>query len=206
MARKRMSVKEERQTARALEKSLKSTADGLAMMLKALERGGFRQAILPYQQMQHVLIQQRLWAVDYKRRELDPHWQAIAEQAAAIHAILAPFAAVMGELKDLNRITPSAEAPSEPGPDSARPDPQTEPSSPEQAALTEQVAALLLDDMTVSGVRLARDLEGDTKERRARLRRLIAAGVVERQGWGRGQRLEAQLITLLQAPPRGNDA
>lgn len=186
MPRKRMSVKEERQTARSLEKSLKSTADGLALMAQSLERGGFRQAVAPYQQMQHILLQQRLWSVDYRRRELEPRWKAIAEQAAAIHAILAPFSAVMGALKDLDRITSVEEAaaraappPEEAPPPEAAPDPD-----PPLA----EIAALLLEDVTISGVRLARALDCPSEERRALLRDLTARGLLEPGGWGRGRR------------------
>lgn len=187
MPRQRMSVREERQTARALEKSLQSTADGLALMAQSLERGGFKQAVAPYQQMQQILLQQRLWSVDYKRRELEPHWKAIAAQAAAIHAFLAPFTAVMDALKDLDRITSvEAAAAREAGP-AVESQPAAE-SQPEPDPLLAQIAALLVEDATISGVRLARALDCPADDRRARLRALAATGRLEPGGWGRGRR------------------
>ncbi|NPV68392.1 MAG: hypothetical protein HPY64_14715 [Anaerolineae bacterium] len=177
MSDKRMSAREVRQTARLLEKSLKSTADGLDMLLKSLERGGLGAAVGPYQQLGRVLIQQRLWALDYRRDELKPLWKAIAAKAAAIHALLAPFAAVMGELKDIDRITAGGSVAEAPAP--------APPPAPD--ALTGQVIDLLVAELAVSGVRLAGALDCLPEERRQRLRRLAQAGMLEEHGWGRGR-------------------
>lgn len=202
MSDKRMSAREVRQTARMLEKSLKATAEGLDMLLKSLERGGLGAAVGPYQQLGRVLIQQRLWSVDYRRDELKPLWKAIAAKAAAIHALLAPFAATMGELKDIDRIVAT-------GGVAGAPAPAATPPPPAPDALTGQVLDLLVADLAVSHVRLAGALDCPAEERRRRLRRLARAGLLEERGWGRSrsyrlaprarQELAAHLAALL--PP-----
>lgn len=180
---KRMSAREVRQTARMLEKSLKSTANGLDLLLRSLERGGLGAAAGPYQQLGRVLIQQRLWALDYRRDELKPLWKAIAAKAAAIHALLEPFAALMGVLKDIDRITATGSIAEVPAP---APTPVPKP-PPSPDALTGQLLDLLVAELAVSGVRLAGALDCPPEERRQRLRRLARTGMLEERGWGRGR-------------------
>ncbi len=202
MADKRMSIKEVRETARTLEESLKSTIKGLELFQQALERGGFKAAVAPYQQMQHVLLQQRLWSVDYGRDVLNPLWKDLSRRAGAIHAILAPFTGVMGTLKDLDRVYTVKDAPA----------PKAEPAPPPVPDATlKALAALLLDDVAISTRRQARGLDLPEDERRARLQALAEAGLLERHGWGWGQSyrltpkaraaLAARLAEQLAAPP-----
>jgi hypothetical protein len=171
-----MSVKEERKTARSLEKSLKSTHQGLAAFLQSLERSGFTEAVSAYQQMQIVLIQQRLWSRGYRRDELNPLWRKIAETAGAICDILAPFSAIMETLKDIDRIEAADGGLA----------PRRAEGAPEDPAMNE-LADLLMDELTVSHFKLSCSLSWPEEERKSRLRELIAAGVIERRGWGRGQ-------------------
>jgi hypothetical protein len=182
VSRTRMSVRQERETARSLEKSLRATQQGLATLLRSLEGSGFAEALPSYQEMQWVLLQQRLWSRSYRRDELNPLWRKIGETAAAIRAILAPFGAVMDALKDIHRIEPADGA--------AQPDAPS--STPDEAgmcpdATSEELAALLVETLSLSHVRLCRSLPWSGEERRARLRALVAAGALERRGWGRGQ-------------------
>ncbi|GAB4574502.1 MAG: hypothetical protein Kow0077_21390 [Anaerolineae bacterium] len=184
MTQKRMSIKEIRETSRALEASLKSTARGLDLLLQSLERGGFKAAVAPYQQLQQVLLQQRLWSVDYGREVLNPLWKEISRKAAAIHAILAPFSAAMAEIKELERITAVGEIVEA---STAADESVVGSQVPPPDAVILQIAALLLEGVAVSGVRLARALDLPDEERRARLRALVQMGLLERRGWGRGQ-------------------
>ncbi len=180
MPDKRMNAREVRQTARMLEKSLKSTADGLDLLLKSLERSGLGAAAGPYQQLGQVLFQQRLWAVDYRRDELTPLWKAIASKAAAIHALLEPFATVMAELKEIDRIV-AVEGVTEAS------TPAGEPEPPAPDALTGRLLGLLAQDVAISQTRLAGTLDCLPEERRQRLRQLAQAGLLEVHGWGRGR-------------------
>lgn len=210
MPRKRMSAKEARQTAQSLEGSLKSTAHGLDILLQSLERSGFKAAIAPYKQMQHVLLQQRLWSVRRNRRELDSLWKELADKAEAIHAILGPFSDIMANLKDLDRIHTASDVVPETNKPTAPPaKPQQEIAHPVKA----QVIKLMLQDMGISGVRLVRNLDCAEQDRKAQLRALVASGAVVQRGWGRSrsyqlsskvqQKLAADLTAFIEAHDNG---
>lgn len=149
--------------------SLQSTRRGLETLLRSLETSGFADSIGPYREMQVVLLQQRLWSRSQERAELDPEWEEIARTARAIEEILSGFASVMGELGQLDRI--------EPGPDGRR--------APLRGAVEPELAAALVGP-SVSALQLAAVLPWPEDVRRRRLSELVAAGVLERRGWGRG--------------------
>lgn len=205
MPRKRMGPREARKTAESLAESLKSTARGLELLQQSLERGGFKAAIAPYNQMQHVLLQQRLWAVDNRRSELDPEWREIAARAKAIHAILEPFTAVMAVLKDIDRIHSGEAAFSSSAPPKAKA-PEKSPAPPPDP-LTGELVNVLLDSLSVSGVRLEREMTCPDDVRARHLKALTRAGAVQRRGWGRGrsfqlspetrQRIAGQIAAVL---------
>lgn len=181
MARTRMKAREVQTTARSLEKSLKSTLKGLETLLESLERSGFRDAVSPYQQMQLVLLQQRLWTQDNRRFELRSLWRKIAATAREIYDILAPFSAIMAEIKDLDRIDSNDKT-------------TTRDDSSQQAELLESVddttiefVELFLEGLSVSNFKLSNRLSWQDEVRKSRLKALTAAGVLERRGWGRGQ-------------------
>jgi hypothetical protein len=149
--------------------SLGSTLRGLQTLLRSLEGSGFADSIGPYREMQVVLLQQRLWSRSNGRADLDPTWAEIAETARSIDEILSGFAAVMAELGQLDRV--------EPAPDGR---PARLPGS-----LEPELAAALVGP-SVSAARLAAALPWPDELRRRRLSELVAAGVLERRGWGRG--------------------
>ena len=177
MARRdgRMTVKEERETARSLRKSLESTHQGLQLLLESLKRAGFDKAVDSYGQMQLVLMQQRLWSRSYRRSELDPLWKQVAETAGKIRSILAPSARVMGSLEQIDRIE-SVEEVTE----------QQSDVQPEQEPLARELAGLLLEGLALSRARVTGSALAD-REAQARLRALVAAGVLEPHGWGRSR-------------------
>jgi hypothetical protein len=193
-----MSAKDIRQTARSLEKSLESAHQGLLMLLRSLERSGFKEAISSYQQMQLVLIQQRLWACNYRRDELKPRWKKIAETAAAIHAILEPFSAVMAELKGIDRIeadrSNASQQVCEPAPndDADNLSHQVcEPAMNGQDSLTSSpvspLVEVFVERLSVSNYQLSRQLPWSAEEQLTYLHALVEQGVLECRGWGRGQ-------------------
>jgi len=183
------------QDAPELRGSLESTRDGLATLLASLEQSGFGEATAPYREMQLVLLQQRLWSRTHGRDDLDPLWSEIAETAARIHAILAAFAEIMGELSALDRIEPG-------GSDAAHP-----------PGDTLELARMFTEGARVSGSALHARLAWPPDLLRRRLAELVRDGVVERRGWGRSlsyrlaapadEQLTREAATLLtSAPPR----
>lgn len=71
-------------------------------------------ALQGYRHLQAVLMQQRLWADGHGRGELEPHFAAIAAVAREVHGILAPYAAVMEQIGELDRISAAPEPPPKP--------------------------------------------------------------------------------------------
>lgn len=149
-----------------LERSLESTSRGLASLLESLRASGLEAAARPYNDMQLVLLQQRLWSRNNGRDDLDPYFAAIAANARAIHRILGEFDAAIERLAEVDRLEASGGA--------APP--------PSSAAL----AAVLVGETTVSSARLAALLGWPDEDRKRFLRQLVEAGVLERRGWGRG--------------------
>jgi hypothetical protein len=149
-----------------LERSLESTSRGLASLLESLRASGLEAATRPYHAMQMVLLQQRLWSRNNGRDDLDHYFAAIAANARAVHRILAEFDAAIERLTEIDRLEPSGAA--------APP--------PSSAAL----AAALMEETAVSSRRLATLLDWPEEDRKRFLRELVAAGVLERRGWGRG--------------------
>ena len=91
--------------AASLKQSLASTNDGLMKFLASLQQAGLPNAVIGYRQLQMVLIQQRLWARNHNREELNALFQSIAHNAEELHRIFAAFAGIMEPLKDLPNIT-----------------------------------------------------------------------------------------------------
>src|SRR5215813_284625 len=91
--------------AASLKQSLASTNDGLMKFLASLQQAGLPNAVIGYRQLQMVLIQQRLWARNHNREELNALFQSIARNAEELHSIFAAFAGIMEPLKDLPNIT-----------------------------------------------------------------------------------------------------
>jgi hypothetical protein len=149
----------------AVDRSLAATNEALEALLASLRRSGLEAAAQPYDRMQQVLVQQRLWSRSNGRTDLDPQFAAIAANARAIQRILGAFSTAIEHLTEIDRIEPSGGRPAPP---------------PSSAAL----ADLLLGRGTVSAARLAA-LEWPAEERRRFLGSLVAAGVLERTGWGR---------------------
>lgn len=93
------------QTAQVLEKSLKSTIDGLSLLARSLEASGIEKATPGYAQLQAVLVQQRLWSRNHKQSHLDTLWRKIGEQANRIHGLLNPLTQIMVQLRSIETIT-----------------------------------------------------------------------------------------------------
>lgn len=177
--------------------SLESTRSGLATLLASLEQSGFHEAAGPYRDMHVVLVQQRLWSRNHGRDDLEPLWSEIAETASRIEAILAGFAAVMGELGDVDRIEPDPSG-------AVRRD----------ADATLELARVFTAAASVSGPALRAQLPWPADVRRRRLSELVRAGVLERRGWGRSlsyrlteaarERLADQAAGLLTPTPSGS--
>lgn len=90
--------------AQRMKSSLESTLHALTVFVDSLEKSGFKKAIPEYRQLQHVLIQQRLWADGRSRKELEPLWGSIAKQSDNLYQIMKPFAEIMNDLKLLDKI------------------------------------------------------------------------------------------------------
>lgn len=186
-----MSIQEERQTARILASSLESTQKGLAALLVSLKGAGFHRAVQPYQQLEQVLIQQRLWSRSHRRDELNPLWRQLAETVRAIDAILGPFAAIMSRLKSLDRIEPSranmalTEIVSAP-PERLLAEREAAASPTPLPTPDDDLFETWLAEMTISRARLALKSGEPPAALQAHLRALAEAGLIERRGWGRG--------------------
>ena len=152
-------------SAPAVDVSLASANEALAALLASLRRSGFEDAAEPYDRMQHVLVQQRLWSRNQGRADLDPQFAEIAESARAIQRVLAGFSAAIEHLTHIDRIEPSGR-----------------PAAPPVSSGV--LADLLLGRRTVSAARLAA-LDWPADDRRRFIGSLVAAGVLERTGWGR---------------------
>ena len=206
MAYNRMSAKEVRQTARSLEKSLDSAHKGLVMLLKSLQQSGFGEAASSYQQMQLVLIQQRLWAKSQKRNELIFRWQRIAETAAQIHAIMAPLTDVMARLRGIDRIEqiePTATLPATNTKTLPNVNPEQNGSRGDVNPELEALADLLMKKLAVSDYKLSKQWFRSTKDDRLLLDNLVQAGLIEPHGWGKGHSytltpdIRQKLVTIL---------
>ncbi len=122
--------------AHSLRTSLESTNDGLTKFLVSLRQAGLPDAVKGYRQLQMVLMQQRLWAQNHKRQELDSLFQSIARNAAELHAVFAAFAGIMEPLIDLPNLSEAAvESPNEPAKALAT---EAAKSLTEQAAVSEE--------------------------------------------------------------------
>jgi len=98
------------QIAHNLSQSLATAASGLRQFKQNLIASKLEQASGSYIQLKTVLIQQRLWACNSSRTELDPLFAHIAAEADVIHAILAPYVELMRVLKSINTLSPSGVA------------------------------------------------------------------------------------------------
>lgn len=175
MSETRISVAEERKIARSLEKSLESTCRGLALFHESLERGGLREALKPYQRMQIVLAQQRLWSRNYCRNELEPLWHKLSQIAAVMHEIFAGFADVMDTLKNLNSVQMSKGSVAVPA---------------HSAQVREDAVALeALEALLSSGYLSAQKIRGlpSAGESMVLIGQLLESKILEASGWGRGR-------------------
>ncbi len=179
MARRR-ARQEQDKTAEALSQSLESTCRGLATLLESLDRSGLPQAIEAYREMERVLELQRGWSLTHRRVELNPLWHRLAETAAAIHAILGEFDVVMHDLSDIELLGRS-----QPTPQPTGPQPHDRATAP--SADTDEVLRLMLARARMSTIRLRRELIQPSSDASAAVETLLVAGVVQRNGWGRGR-------------------
>lgn len=86
-----------------LRASLESTRDGLMRMLQSLHGAGLQRAILPYAQMQRVLVLQRAHCRAEGITELDPLWVQLARTARGINELLDGFAGTLRQVAELDR-------------------------------------------------------------------------------------------------------
>ena len=93
---------EDEQIAKKLAQSLESTSRGLAAFVDSLEM--LREALKPYQQMQIVLMQQRLWAKRHGCDDLNPLWKEIAASSRELHTVFSGFAGVMDALRSIESL------------------------------------------------------------------------------------------------------
>lgn len=100
----KLSYNDPENIAQTMKRSLESTARALKTFSESLERSGFKKSIPAYQQMQQVLIQQRLWADRQSREELRNSWEDIAHHSDEIYHMIEPFVQIMGELRNIDKI------------------------------------------------------------------------------------------------------
>jgi len=165
--------------ARTLAQSLESTSLGLEAFVKSVQT--FKEALHPYQQMQMVLVQQRLWSRQHARKDLDPLWQRIAASSRELHVVFSGFAGMMDLLRSIHTLEQPAPAP---------------PKAPlMDAALADWLEAALAG-FALTPVRLA----GLKPKRKtgAYLKKLEQEGLLERYGRG-SYRLTAEARRKLAA-------
>lgn len=200
MSSDRMSVRETRQTARSLEKSLESANQGLNALLQSLEQGHFREAADSYRQMQIVLIQQWLWSRAYRRDELETAWQAIQHTARSIVELLTALSSAIEPLAHLDTIELSES-----------PTPAQETSSPPLSPVALELLETILGQASLSFAKLADHFPDPSEERDYYLEQLIAANILEQNSRGRTpkvrlspalrQQIAAELVKSLPADP-----
>jgi hypothetical protein len=169
-----------------LKQSLESTIQGLTAFLESLKKSGMPNAVNGYRQLQAVLIQQRLWAQNNSRRELDPFFQSIAQISADIDSILAPYVSVMCQLKDLDKLD-RMEFSTTPLVSDAEEKATTAKSFHfPQRKETAKILGLILIHGQLSTANLATLSRIKIDNLRKRLEELVKAGVIHRIGRGRG--------------------
>lgn len=87
-----------------LKASLESTLSGLTEFSLSLQRLNLDKAIPSYQQLLAVLIQQKIWSENHQRKELEPLWKLVAQEAGKIYHIVEPFTRVMEKLRAIDSI------------------------------------------------------------------------------------------------------
>lgn len=88
-----------------LQQSLEAVDRGLQRFLRSIEESGLREALPGYQNLQAVLIQQRLWTDSNGRAQLVPLFRSIAASCAELHRVFSSYAGVMQPLKELDKLT-----------------------------------------------------------------------------------------------------
>jgi nitrate reductase assembly molybdenum cofactor insertion protein NarJ len=91
--------------AAALEQTLLNAERGLQSFLASLQTSGLPEAVGGYRQLQALLLQQRLWAVNQERAELDENFARLAQLAGALHQIFQTYADIFNPLCELDKIT-----------------------------------------------------------------------------------------------------
>lgn len=90
---------------KGLKQSLEATNTGLKQFLQSMQKSGMIEAIHGYRALQMVLVQQRLWAHNNNRSQLQPLFRSIAKTAGELHRIFSSYAEAMRPLRDLDKIT-----------------------------------------------------------------------------------------------------
>lgn len=170
-----------------LKQSLESAVRGLNAFLESLNRSGMPDAADGYRRLQAVLIQQRLWARNNSRSELDPLFQSIADAASDIGAILSPYSVVMSQLKDLNRIDSVEldQSNGEAAEEIVQKD-ETEGCFIPQSSDCAKLIGLLLIRGSMSMKDLSKASRMKAELLRRRIKELIESGAVSRKGKGGG--------------------
>ncbi len=167
----------EQQIAEQLAQSLESTSRGLAAFSRSAKP--FRDALKPYQQMQIVLMQQRLWAKRHKRDDLDPLWRKIASSAEELYGVFSGFASVMSALRSIDTVAEPSEVPADKHEASA-PQAPPPPAEPEEAMvnwLSQALAGFRLSPSRLAAL-------GPPRATEAHVTKLTRAGVFEPCGRG----------------------
>lgn len=163
--------------AQALKNSLESTIGGFSMFIRSLEASKIEKSIPHYRQLQAVLLQQRLWALNHRRKELDALWQRIEEAANRIYALINPLAQIMLQLKRfLTVCNTTSKVTQQPHAELKTIKKPTESS----------ILGVLLEPKSISAIRLARILNCPKTEVICSMSVFIKKGVVKKIGWGNG--------------------
>jgi hypothetical protein len=90
--------------AAALEQTLLNAERGLQSFLASLQTSGLPEAVGGYRQLQALLLQQRLWAVNQERAELEENFARLAQLAADLHRIFQTYADIFKPLCELDKL------------------------------------------------------------------------------------------------------
>ena len=90
--------------ATALTQTLDNAERGLRSFLASLQKSGLPEATSGYRQLQALLLQQRLWAINQQRAELNENFTRIAQLAGELHKIFHAYTEILKPLVELDNL------------------------------------------------------------------------------------------------------
>ena len=85
-------------------KSVRTAIEVFTHLERSLLQGRFRESVASYEQMCDTIVAQRLWSLRINDPEIDASFQELAQLAASLYEMLAPYAAISKKLMVLPNV------------------------------------------------------------------------------------------------------